>query len=617
MRKPALLTLSLSLLLILLSVTPCLSANGVVRGVVTDSAGGVIPGATVSIVNEATGAERTVTSGDDGGYAFAGLPPGTYSIWVTVAGFKTFSRGGIRLASGATVRIDVRLEVSAMEETISIGPAAVPPRAMAPAKMMGYLPQQLVYPPFNTEAYDRIDETGFRDPRKHPLSTFSIDVDTASYANTRRFIKQGALPPKDAVRIEELINYFSYDYEQPKSAVPFSVTSELGACPWKKNNKLLLIGLQGRAIDMSQRPPANLVFLIDVSGSMQSPDKLPLLKSGLKLLAKHLTEQDHLTMVVYAGASGVVLPRTTGADKEKILTALEGLEAGGSTHGSAGIQLAYEQAKQGFIEGGVNRVILATDGDFNVGVTDIGALTRLIEEKRETGVYLSVLGFGQGNLKDATMEKLADRGNGNYSYIDSLLEARKVLVAQAAGTLITIAKDVKIQVEFNPARVEAYRLIGYENRMLRDEDFKDDRKDAGEIGAGHTVTALYEIVPHGQRADVPDVDDLKYQKEGKLSKAAASDELATVKLRYKPPEANESQPLSITVKDETTSGPLSPNLGFAAAVAEFGMVLRDSEHKGSASLAQVLELARKYRGEDREAYRSEFIHLVELAKELR
>ncbi len=599
------------------------AANGVIRGTVTDSSGGLLPGATVTVVNEATRLEQTVVTDAAGRYTVVGLPPGVYSLWVYMRGFQTFSRGGVRLESGSTVTADVAMQIAEMTETISIGRPAVEPqadrvmRSVAPAGP-GLLPQQLVTAPFNTEAYDRIDETGFRDPKQQPLSTFSIDVDTASYANTRRFITQGALPPKDAVRIEELINYFGYDYPQPKDDAPFSVTSELGGCPWQPEHKLLLIGLQGRELDMSQLPPANLVFLIDVSGSMQSPDKLPLLKSGLKLLARHLTESDHLTIVVYAGASGVVLPRTSGASQRAILDALDGLEAGGSTHGSAGIQLAYEEAKEGFIEGGINRVILATDGDFNVGVTDIGALTRLIEEKRETGVFLSVLGFGQGNLKDTTMEKLADRGNGNYSYIDSLLEARKVLVAEAAGTLVTIAKDVKIQVEFNPARVAAYRLIGYENRMLRDEDFKDDRKDAGEIGAGHTVTALYEIVPRGTPTDVAAIDDLKYQKKPALSTAAASNELATVKLRYKRPQEAESRPLSVVVTDTTEPAPaLSPNLGFAAAVAEFGMILRDSESKGDSNLAQVVELARRYKGEDRDAYRGEFIHLVELAAELR
>jgi Ca-activated chloride channel homolog len=599
------------------------TSMGIIRGRVVDPTGATIAGATVKATNEATNAVRTVKSDKDGRYALAGLVPGTYTLRVDFSGFKTYQQQGIALHAGQSLELDVLLEVGSMAETITIGPSsggrrfkARPPAS--PLAISGALPLQMAAPPFNTEGYSRIDETGFQDPRKQPLSTFSIDVDTASYANVRRFVNQGSLPPKDAVRIEELVNYFRYSYPQPKSDAPFSVSTELGECPWMPKHKLLLIGLQGKEIDQSRRPSVNLVFLIDVSGSMQDPLKLPLLKSSLKLLVRNLTARDHVAIVVYAGASGQVLPRTPGDQPATVEAAIDRLEAGGSTHGSAGIQLAYEVAQEGFIKGGVNRVILATDGDFNVGVTDEGALTRLIEEKRESGVFLSVLGFGSGNLKDSTMEKLADRGNGNYNYIDSLQEGRKVLVAQAAGTLVTIAKDVKIQVEFNPAEVSAYRLIGYENRMLKAEDFKDDRKDAGEIGAGHSVTALYEVVPKGDAADVGSVDPLKYQEQARLSKAAARGELATVKLRYKAPDKSESVPLSVTVANEPVMpGVMPANLGFAAAVAEFGILLRDSEHKGQASYAQVVELARKHRGEDAEAYRGEFVKLVELAKELK
>ncbi len=364
---------------------------------------------------------------------------------------------------------------------------------------------------FNTEAYRHIVENPFLDVTRAPLSTFSIDVDTAAYSNTRRFLNEGRLPPKDAVRIEELINYFAYDYPQPVGDAPFSVTTEVAQCPWNSAHRLVHVGLQGKRLSRAQLPPANLVFLLDVSGSMQEPNKLPLVKSALSLLAEQLTERDRVALVVYAGSSGLVLPATTGDRKGEILAAIERLEAGGSTNGGAGIQLAYKVAADNFIRDGINRVILATDGDFNVGVTNEGDLVRLIEAKRQSGVFLSVLGFGTGNVKDATMEQLADKGNGNYAYIDTAAEARKVLGQQLGGTLATIAKDVKLQLEFNPARAAAYRLIGYENRLLRDEDFNDDTKDAGEIGAGHTVTALYEVVPAGQEWSNPGVDPLKYQ----------------------------------------------------------------------------------------------------------
>jgi Ca-activated chloride channel family protein len=466
---------------------------------------------------------------------------------------------------------------------------------------------------FNTEAYDLIVDNAFLAASANPLSTFSIDVDTASYANVRRFLRRGQLPPKDAVRIEELVNYFHYDYVQPQGEAPFSVSTELAPCPWQPKHRLALVGLQGRELEEKALPPRNLVFLLDVSGSMNEPDKLPLLQQSLGLLVEQLRPQDRVAIVVYAGASGLVLPPTSGEHKETIRQALDSLSAGGSTAGGAGIQLAYRVAADSFISGGINRVILATDGDFNVGVTNQGDLVRLIEEKRKTGVFLSVLGFGSGNLKDSTMEKLADSGNGNYSYIDSMAEGRKVLVAEAGATLVTIAKDVKIQVEFNPARVAAYRLIGYENRALRPEDFKDDRKDAGEIGSGHSVTALYEVVPAGVAIELPGIDPLKYQKPAAAS-GGHGEELMTVKLRYKQPDGDRSRLLAVAVKDQAAAP--SANLCFSAAVAEFGMLLRDSEHKGQASWDQVLELAGEGSGDDRDGYRAEFVHLVRAAEGL-
>jgi Ca-activated chloride channel family protein len=446
------------------------------------------------------------------------------------------------------------------------------------------------------------------------LSTFSIDVDTASYANVRRFLKGGQLPPPDAVRIEELVNYFRFDYPPPQGEAPFSVTTSVAACPWKPAHKLVHIGLQARRIGGEDMPPRNLVFLLDVSGSMNDPAKLPLLRSSMRLLVDQLTARDRVAIVVYAGASGLALPPTRGDRKVEILAALDGLQAGGSTAGGAGIQLAYEVAREGFMEGGVNRVILATDGDFNVGITSHGDLVRLVEEKRKSGVFLSVLGFGTGNLKDATMEMLADKGNGNYAYIDTLAEGRKVLVTEAGSTLVTVARDVKIQVEFNPRTVSAFRLIGYENRVLAHEDFNDDRKVAGDIGAGHTVTALYEVLPVGVPLGSVTIDALKYQLPRVATAAAGSGELAAVKLRYKAPDAATSASLAASVRDE--GGEASANLRFAAAVVEFGMLLRDSEHKGGASFAQALELGRGAAGDDLEGYRSEFLGLVEDAQRL-
>jgi Ca-activated chloride channel family protein len=470
---------------------------------------------------------------------------------------------------------------------------------------------------FNTEAYKHIDENPFYEAARVPLSTFSIDVDTASYSNTRRFLRNGQLPPKDAVRIEELINYFSYDYPQPAGDAPFSITSEVAACPWNTGRRLVHIGLQGKRVRREDLPPANLVFLLDVSGSMNAPDKLPLVKSSLRMLAEQLSARDRLSIVVYAGSSGLVLPATPGDRRGEILAALDALEAGGSTNGGEGIHLAYRIAAENFLRGGINRVILATDGDFNVGTTSEGELARLIEEKRRTGVFLSVLGFGTGNVKDATMEMLADKGNGNYAYIDDVQEARKVLGEQLGGTIATIAKDVKIQVEFNPRQVAAYRLIGYENRLLRDQDFNDDAKDAGEIGAGHTVTALYEVVPYGQKFENPGVDALKYQRPAEVSANANSKELLTIKVRYKDPDASDSKLLSEWVADTgTTIESASDNFKFSSAVAGFGMLLRDSKYKGDARYADIARLARAAAGADAQGYRTEFVQLVERAHAL-
>jgi Ca-activated chloride channel family protein len=467
------------------------------------------------------------------------------------------------------------------------------------------------------ESYAKIDENPFLEASRAPLSTFSIDVDTASYSNTRRFLGEGRLPPHDAVRIEELINYFSYDYPQPTGNAPFSVMAEVADCPWNAQHKLVHIGLQGKKISTEDLPPANLVFLIDVSGSMNEPDKLPLVKSSLRTLAEQLSSRDRVAIVVYAGTSGLVLPSTRGDSKGEIIAAIDRLEAGGSTNGGEGIKLAYQVAQQNFIKGGTNRVILSTDGDFNVGVTGDDELVRLIEQERESGIFLSVFGVGTGNLNDSMMEKLADKGNGNYAYIDSEAEGRKALGEEVAGTLATIAKDVKIQVEFNPRKVAGYRLIGYENRLLAARDFNDDRKDAGEIGAGHTVTALYEIVPAGQKVENPGVDELKYRQTAQPSDDAGANELMTIKLRYKEPEGDVSKPLSVGVVDSDASyRNASENFKFAASVAEFGMLLRDSRYKGQSSYDGAAELARAAVGADLRGYRTEFVKLVETARRL-
>jgi len=467
---------------------------------------------------------------------------------------------------------------------------------------------------WNTENYATIHENGFRNVLANPLSTFSIDVDNASYSNMRRYINQGDLPPVDAVRIEEMINYFHYDYAQPTGEHPFSVTTELARCPWNANNYLLHVGLQGKSIDKSELPASNLVFLLDVSGSMGMPNKLPLLKRAFKMLVNELRPQDRVAIVVYAGAAGTVLESTSGDEKRTITESLEKLNAGGSTAGGEGLKLAYKIANKNFVEGGNNRIILATDGDFNVGVSSTSEMERLIEKERENDVFITVLGFGMGNIKDDKMETIADKGNGNYAYIDNIQEARKVFITEFGGTLFTIAKDVKFQLEFNPAQVKAYRLVGYENRLLNSEDFNDDTKDAGEMGAGHTVTALYEIVPVNSIDTAPSVDDLKYQEQKQVS-GNISKELLTIKLRYKQPDGNRSKLLELPVKNRLTKNS-SDNFRFSAAVAEFGMLLRGSEFIGNTTVESILDLAKNAKGADEEGYRSEFIQLVKTVNNL-
>ncbi|MDR1840122.1 MAG: VWA domain-containing protein [Treponema sp.] len=472
---------------------------------------------------------------------------------------------------------------------------------------------------FNTNEFDHITDNPFLRSMENPLSTFSIDVDTAGYSIVRTFLQRSSLPPKSAVRIEELINYFDYDYPPPDDGRPFAVRAETGVCPWNTKHLLARIAIKGKEFPAAGRPPVNLTFLLDVSGSMDGPNRLPLVKTAMAMLTDELGPQDRVAICVYAGAAGTVLEPTRGDDKDRIIDALRKLNAGGSTAGGAGIQLAYNLAEQNFNPAAVNRVILCTDGDFNVGITSRSELVDLIKEKADSGVYLTVLGFGMGNYRDGTLKQLASRGNGNYGYIDTIEEANKILVRQLSGTMITIANDVKIQVEFNPATVGAYRLIGYENRLLRPEEFNDDTVDAGDIGAGHTVTAFYEIIPPGAEADaLPGVDSLRYaiQRDAGDSAAVFADELCTVKIRYKLPGETASNLLSFPVRTQEIrkAGESSADFNFAASVVAFGMLLRDSPHKGSVNFDMVQTLAESSLGTDEYGYRRGFAQLVRAAK---
>lgn len=593
--------------------------KGQIKGFVHDEQGKPLADALVIAVEVVSGLKYMTKSTPDGSFFIKFLPAGEYEVQVELPGFKNYHKKNILLGEGDAVDLKVILAPSeadreGVEEQVRVSPVAT---KGVRGGVVGGVRRPLGPPSFqdfSTEEYSRIYENTYKDVLGNPLSTFSIDVDTASYANMRRFLKMNKLPPKDAVRIEEMINYFDYDYPLPGSKHPFSIFTEMSECPWNPSHKLVHIGLQGKKLADDEMPPSNLVFLIDVSGSMGSPEKLPLLKNAFKLLVKELSPKDRVALVVYAGAAGLVLPSTAGDRKETLSIAIDQLQSGGSTAGGAGIELAYKTAAENFIKGGNNRVILATDGDFNIGVSSTGDLVRIIEEKRKQGIFLTILGFGMGNYKDSRMEQLADKGNGNYYYIDGLLEAKKVFVDDMRGTLFTIAKDVKIQVEFNPAKVKAYRLIGYENRLLNKEDFADDTKDAGELGSGHTVTALYEIIPYGSKEQIPGVDELKYQETKISPDAFRSKEVLTIKLRYKKPDGDTSILLTQPLEDRQVDlSDTTDSFRFSAAVAAFGMILRDSEFKGQATLDSVLEMARQSRGEDKHGYRAEFISLVELA----
>jgi len=593
-----------------------------ITGTVTDDQGTPLSGVNVTVKNSNRG---TITN-INGVYTINVQPRDKVlvfsSIGMITKEVKINGRQVINVSLTYAVQPVVEYEIACDEAELG----AVSPKRngiLTSSRQKGYyaggngVPFNRYNPNFNTEGYATIHENGYKIALNQPLSTFSIDVDKASYSNVRRFINTGQLPPVDAVRIEEMINYFSYDYPEPRGEHPFSVHTELSVCPWNKDHHLLHVGLKGRSIDKTNLPPSNLVFLIDVSGSMSSQNKLPLLKSAFGLLVNELRPQDKVAIVVYAGAAGLVLESTPGNQKETILASIDRLEAGGSTAGGQGLLLAYKVAAENFVEGGNNRIILATDGDFNVGVSSNADMERIVEKKREQGIFITVLGFGMGNYKDDKMEIIADKGNGNYAYIDNIQEARKVLVSEFGGTLFTIAKDVKFQLEFNPARVKAYRLIGYENRLLNDEDFNDDTKDAGEMGSGHTVTALYELIPAGSDENTGSIDPLKYQKNAKDVKPDPSAELLTVKLRYKQPDGKTSKlyerPFQgkILDLDKTTD-----QFRFSAAVAEFGLILRDSEFKANATVEQIIQMAQNSKGDDEEGYRAEFIKLVKTADAL-
>lgn len=647
-RHPAKILEFLALLLLVVGVRSAVADGlGAISGRLTAAGAGVsVAGLSVTVVCGAV--SRTVVTDGKGAFRVDGLPSGTCQVSVSAPG-TSGAASKVKVSSGKTAGVSLALRAAAPTPAKAPEPAPATEvkrkdmRAPAPKPMVlggaAQMRSRAVGPGYggkvgarpgpsgpmvqeqdetmNTEAYGRIDDNPFRRVAQAPLSTFGADVDTASYSNLRRFLSQGQLPPRDAIRLEELINYFSYDYPAPAAGEPFSVTTEVGPSPWSPRHQLVRIGLAAPAIDDKQAPARNLVFLLDVSGSMQDAAKLPLLKQAMNLLVDNLRPQDTVAIAVYAGASGLALPPTSGADKDKIRQAIFALEAGGSTNGAAGIQLAYDIASAHLLKGGINRVILCTDGDFNVGVTSEGELTRLIETERERGVFLTVLGFGMGNLKDSTMEKLANRGNGNYAYIDSLMEARKVLVKEAGATLVTVAKDVKLQVEFNPAMVAGYRLVGYENRLLRDEDFNDDQKDAGDIGAGHTVTALYEIVPAGIEVPGAKVDDLKYQ--GKAAPVAAAAELMTVKVRYKAPDGKTSQLMTRPVAAQADWGKrvTSDDFRWASAIAAMGMLLRDSPFRGNLTWPEVRAMAAGALGKDSDGYRKQALDLIDAAARMK
>ncbi len=602
-----------AIMLVLLMAVICLGTMNAqtitVTGIVTDAADGTsITGCSVVNNRSKSGAITDVN--------------GRYSIQAQKGDVLLFRFIGYkeekRVVKSAKLDVKMKTDDVALEECVVVGYGTMKTKAMTGA-YVAVCPTAMydMDTRMNTEEYDRIQENGFKSVADTPLSTFSIDVDPASYSNMRRFINRGELPPADAIRTEELVNYFSYDYPKPTGNDPVKITVEAGTCTWNTAHRLVRIGLKAKEIPTEQLPASNLVFLIDVSGSMWGANRLDLVKSSLKLLVNNLRNKDKVAIVTYAGSAGVKLEATSGGDKQKIREAIDELTAGGSTAGGAGIHLAYQIAKKNFISDGNNRIILCSDGDFNVGVSSAEGLEQLIEKERKSGVHLTVLGYGMGNYKDKKIQVLAEKGNGNHAYIDNLQEANRVLVGEFGATLHTVAKDVKLQVEFNPSQVQAYRLIGYESRLLKDEDFNNDAKDAGDMGAGHTVTAFYEVIPAGVKNEyVGKVDDLKYQKKEKMTlKPTGSDELLTVKLRYKAPDKDVSRKMELPFVDNKGDS-VSSDFRFASAVAMFGQLLRDSDFKGTADYDKVIKLAKQGVNNDERGYRREFIRLVEAAKGL-
>jgi Ca-activated chloride channel family protein len=601
--------------IIFLAILLCsFSANidRTIIGTVTDQQNNPLQGVSVFYKDRT----KSVMTDAKGHYQIS-VPSDSRALSFSFIGFLTVQ---VPVTSSHILDVTMAADTKALEEVIVLDHSrTMKHERVAFSNVIGsYAPSQShVSFQHDTENYNPINESVFQNTSHQAVTTFSIDVDRAAYSNVRRFLNSGQIPPTDAVRIEEMVNYFDYEYPQPTGEHPIAAISELSDSPWNRGLKLLHVGLQAKTVATENLPASNLVFLIDVSGSMMTTNKLPLLKEAFKLLTNQLRPIDKVSIVVYAGAAGVVLPATSGSEKLKIRGAIDNLEAGGSTAGGEGIELAYKIAAENFIKNGNNRVILATDGDFNVGISSEGALQRLIEEKRKSGIFLSITGFGMGNYKDSHIETLADKGNGNYAYIDNIQEARKVFVSEFGGTLFTVAKDVKIQIEFNPEHVQAYRLIGYENRALKNEEFHDDKKDAGEMGSGHTVTALYEIVPVGVESKyLAKTDPLKYQKTEK-NKESSQDELLTLKIRYKTPESDTSKLFEIPVKNVTKLiSSTSDNFRFSAAVAEFGLLLRGSEFAGAANYDEVIKLAKGAFGKDNEGYRSEFVQLVKTAEML-
>ncbi len=596
-------------LLVSLSLLASAQKSLVTGKVITAKDGQPLPGVTIIIKNTSIGTVSNVS--------------GEFSIQAQIGDTLVFSFIGLqtRLVKVEKTKLLVKLhgDQNQLEEVVVSGYHTVKKEAFVGScvSVKGNSLQRRADYYSNTEEYNSFSQNQFRKALDAPLSTFSIDVDVASYSNMRRFINNGQIPPADAIRTEELLNYFTYDYPAPRGNDPVSITTEVSAAPWNPQHRLVHIGIKAKEIAMENLPASNLVFLIDVSGSMSDQNKLPLLKSSLKMLVQKLRPQDRVAIVTYANHTKELLPSTSCEDKQKIISVIESLYASGGTAGGDGIQRAYRVAEASFIKNGNNRIILATDGDFNIGLSSPQELEKLIETKRSSGIYLTVLGFGMGNYKDNRVQTLAEKGNGNHAYIDNLTEAKKVLVSEFGGTLFTVAKDVKIQVEFNPAKVQAYRLIGYESRLLEDKDFNDDTKDAGEMGAGHSVTALYEVIPVGVKSNLlGDIDPLKYQKTEKKEKKSLTDspELLTLKLRYKQPDSDKSSKMEVAVIDKNTSlNNVSENFRFSAAVAGFGMLLQDSKYKNDLTYDDVIHLAREATQYDPEGYRKEFIRLVESA----